>query len=188
MVPVALFCGHLLDNPSEFGLPPKVRLRPAITKWHVGFSFFMFLLMGSYILVAASKHSVTFLYLDWFALSGFVAACLIVANRFSYVGRRHPKKVSIALAVPILLFFGQRLFSLSLDRSMIILSFRSEPDQYVTLSGTVCRKVDALARTASIPMSACELRKDYWLIKGVTLVWHGIGTTYPIYASLASRT
>jgi hypothetical protein len=177
-LPVALFW-VISWTTRRFGHPPKVRLRPAITKWHVGFSFFMFLLMGSYILVAASKHSVTFPILHWFALTGFVAACLIVTEPITLTsGSSTLKRLLSALAVPVLLLFlVSGSFSYLLDRSMIILSFRSEPDQYVTLSEQSYRKVDALARTASIPMSACELRKDYWLIKGVTLVWHGIGTT-----------
>jgi hypothetical protein len=67
--------------------------------------------------------------------------------------------------------------SFVLDRSMIMLSFRSEPDQYITLAQSSYRKLSALASAARTQVSSCELGKDLWLLRGVTVVWHGIGAT-----------
>jgi hypothetical protein len=175
-VPVILFWGISWIT-RWFGHPPKVRLRRIITKWHVGFSAFMFLLMASF--VAAAQHPVSFPLLDWFALTGIVVAAVIVAEPITQTsGDSTQKRLLFALSVPLLLLLAvSGSFSYILDREMILLSFRSDPDQFVTLSEQSYRKVDALAHTAGIPVSACELKKDFWLLKGVTLVWHGIGAT-----------
>lgn len=88
------------------------------------------------------------------------------------------KRILAALVVPVIsMFIIPGALSFALDQSMIILRFRSGPDQYITLTEPSYRKLSALASAAAIQLSACELRKDLWLLRGVTVVWHGVGAT-----------
>jgi hypothetical protein len=157
---------------------PNTKLRTGIPKWLAGFSVFMFLLLGSLIIAGASKQSFSYPLLLWFASTGFIVAFLIAAEPANPTsgGSTH-KELLLLPAVPFLVLFMSGSFGFFLDRAMILLSFRSGPDQYVTLAEQSYRKVDALSHAAGIQVSACELRKDFWLLKGVILVWHGIGAT-----------
>lgn len=163
------------------GLQPKVRLRPALVRWHViGFSVFLFLLLAATITNDALRHPIPTGILQWALMSGFAVDCMIVAKPIvpasdDSVWR---KRFRLILAMPVLLLFWRMgAFSDLLDRSVINLSFRSEPEQFISISDPSYRKVDVLAHLAAIQLSSCKIGEASWLLRGATLVWHGIGAT-----------
>jgi hypothetical protein len=161
-----------------FGHPPKARLRSAIAKPYIQlFSFIVFIQMG--LLLAASTHHPTRQQIWlWPILAGCLIFCLIGTEIQPEDSVDTRNRFLFTLAMPVLsIFIIPGTLSFVLDRSMSMLSFRSEPDQYITLAEPSYRKLSPLASAAGIQVSACELGKDLWLLRGVTVVWHGIGAT-----------
>ena len=171
------YLGHLLDNPST-----RARAERQAAN---GYSQVVRWVLVLYVPAIGKPCNcgdvqAVFHYplLLWFASTGFIVAFLIAAEPANPPsgGSTH-KELLLLPAVPFLVLFMSGTFGFFLDRAMILLSFRSGADQYVTLTEQSYRKVDALSHAAGIQVSACELRKDFWLLKGVVLVWHGIGAT-----------
>lgn len=159
------------------GHQPRVRLRPAISKWRIGFSVVLFLLLAG--TVSTSKQPTNWPLVLWAVSIGFLissAVCtepIVPASANVFLQRI----LMILVLLIVMPFMFRGVFTYLLDRSMILLNFRSDPNQYVVLGEQSYRQVSALANTAGIQVSSCELRKDMWLLRGVILVWHGTGTT-----------
>lgn len=153
------------------------RRRPGWLKWrYVVPSSFLFLLMAFYITNVAWRHPIRIGLLHWAVMSGFLLSCLFFG--LASDDARWRRWSWLVLATPVLLLFvSPGAFSDLLDICMIDLSFRSALDQYISISDSSYVKVVGIARLAGIQLSSCEASEGSSLLRGATLVWHGIGET-----------
>ena len=119
------------------------------------------------------RRIVAFLFFGGFLINMLLFTKEAESSREIGIGRR------FAYLIPILLVFFAMTGSASYltRRSMILLSFRYEPNSAVVLHEIAYQKVAAIARTAGLPICATLFEKDLWMLQKATVVWHGVGAT-----------
>jgi hypothetical protein len=170
--------------------PTTVRRRPSITWGLVAYSLLLFVWLALLLTVsvATAKSPVAWHIAEYSFLTGFLMSCSVVSIS-SLPGENDERKLLFAcLALPILMLFlpfgpqsgpGSLLNvpGSLLNSTMTILSFRSAPDQLVSLNERAYRKVRAIAAYAGVNLVSCQVAQEFWVLREATLVWHGIGAT-----------
>jgi len=114
--------------------------------------------------------------------TGVLVGCVVVTSPLP--GERdRPMLLFGFLGVPLMMLFlyvspPLSVFGSLLNSTMTILSFRSGPDQLVSVKNEQAyRKVKDIAAFAGVTIISCQVGKDIWVLREATLVWHGIGAT-----------
>jgi hypothetical protein len=161
---------------------PTAQLRPNITKKLILFSFFLFVTIATSIAVNYLKQGVNWSLVGYFLFTGFLINCLVITSPLS--GESDRSRLLFAfIGLPILMLFwsfspqSDVTVGSLLNRTMTALSFRSGPDQLVTLNEQAYRKVSGIAAYAGVTLFPCQVGKDFWVLREARLVWRGIGTT-----------
>ena len=159
---------------------PIVRpLRPAVTRGRVVFSLLLFLWMAV-LLFFAKWTTITLPVIGYTITTGFIMNCVFIISPLPGESERLQLLLTF-LGVPLLMFLvfsgPPSVFGSLLNSTMTILSFRSAPDQPVSLNEQAYEKVRAIATSAGVTMDSCQVAKNSWVLKEATLVWHGIGAT-----------
>jgi hypothetical protein len=163
-----------------FGQQLQCRLRRYPVWWYYQIVSIM-LFVAVVPIIGVGKHPLNFYIplLLWGAVSGLVIFVLVVLEPItgtpSITETRNRFLGAVATPFVLLLMFGP--LGYMLDRSMVLLSLRTEEDEFITVTAASYQTVAALANVQGIQLSSCEIRKDLWLLRGAALVWHGIGTT-----------
>jgi hypothetical protein len=151
---------------------PLVRqLRPEITRGRVAFSLLLFLWMA--LLLATKWAAAAQPMVEYMIGTGLLISIFVVSSRLPGE-KEKPRLLFAFLGLPILMLFmfsgPPSVFGSLLNSTMTILSFRSAPDQLVSLNEQAYDKVRTIAAYAGVTVSPCKVAKDVWVLREATLV------------------
>jgi hypothetical protein len=160
--------------------PVDVRRRPTITRGVIVASFgvFFFFSVLPILDLYLKNRTLPWPIIVYTVGAGLMIGCAVITVPLSPLpgeSDRHGRRRLLSFIVLFPILTLPPFLDPLLNNTMMILNFRSTPDQLVSLNDQAYRKVSAIATYAGVPIRSCQVTKDFWVLREATVVWHGIG-------------